>query len=170
MRGVDLIVLLDLLSRPGRDWTVRSVAGGLGLPPASVQRAVERLAATPALDGASRRVNRSESESLFVDAARFMFPAHLGAETRGTPTAWGASPLSDALAVTDGVPVWPSPTGTARGFAVDPLHDVAGALAVARPELYEQLTLVDALRLGDARVRGVAADLLRERLFGGVRA
>ena len=32
------------------------------------------------------------------------------------------------------------------------------------PWLYEMLALVDGVRIGDARVRGVAAELLRARL------
>jgi hypothetical protein len=41
-------------------------------------------------------------------------------------------------------------------------------LRIARtdPVLAEQLALIDGLRLGDARVAGRSADLLRERLAG----
>lgn len=143
---------------------MRSVAADLGLAPAAVQRAVARLAATPVWDASSRRVNRTELEHLIVQAVRFMFPAQLGIETRGVPTAWGAAPLRGQLSAGDSIPVWPSPIGEARGFAVSPLHEAAVALREDRPELYEQLTLVDALRVGDTRIRGVAAAVLRERL------
>ena len=164
MRGVDIIVVLDLVRRRSADWTVRSVAVDLGLPPAAVQRAVSRLASTPVLDARTRRVNRTEVEHLLIDAARFMFPARLGSETRGVPTAWGSRPLADQLAPGDGSPVWPSATGQVRGFALEPLHEAAIGLSETRPELYELLTLVDALRVGDTRIRSVAAGLLRTRL------
>ncbi len=51
-----------------------------------------------------------------------------------------------------------------RGLAVDPLHEGALHAARADPWLYEMLSLVDGVRIGDARVRGVAAELLHARL------
>lgn len=170
MKGVDVIVVLDLADRDPAAWTMRGLAADLGLPLVAVKRSIDRLTATTVLDAASRRVNRTEVEHLLVDALRFMFPAQLGAQTRGVPTAWGTSPLRDGLAAGGEVPVWPSPTGDARGSAVEPLHQAAIGLATTNPRLYEQLTLVDGLRLGDARARGVAAKLLRSRLRDPQRA
>jgi len=54
--------------------------------------------------------------------------------------------------------------GSDRGIALEPLHESAPEIARRDPALAERLALVDALRLGDARVRGLAADLLRARL------
>lgn len=167
MQGIDIVVALDLAERRTGAWTVRAVAADLGVASGTVQRAVARLAATPVVDAGTRRVNRIELEHLLIDAVRFIFPAHLGAETRGVPTAWGADPLRDEIDPgAAGVPVWPSPTGDVRGFAVEPLHPAALALRDARPSIYERLVLIDALRIGDARVRGVAAQLLRDSLTG----
>lgn len=167
MQGIDILVALDLAERRTGAWTVRVVAADLGVAPATVQRAVARLAATPVVDATTRRVNVIELEHLLTDAVRFVFPATLGAETRGVPTAWGVEPLNGAVdSAGSAVPVWPSPTGTVRGFAVQPLHEAAVALSVDRASMYARLALVDALRLGDARIRGVAADLLRSDLAG----
>ncbi|WP_022928573.1 hypothetical protein [Patulibacter americanus] len=165
MQGIDILVALDLAERRTGDWTVRAVASDLGVAPATVQRAVVRLTATPVVDAVTRRVNTTELERLLVDAVRFVFPAQLGAETRGVPTAWGAAPLSGAIASGESaIPVWPSATGSARGFAIEPLHRAAVALSRDRPSIYGRLVLVDALRLGDARIRGVAGELLRSDL------
>lgn len=164
MKGVDVIVVLDVADREPGSWTLRGLAADLELPLVAVKRSLDRLAETTVFDASSRRVNRSEMERLLVDAVRFMFPARLGVRTRGVPTAWGAAPLAGELAAGDEIPVWPSPTGTVRGAALDPLHGAAIGLAATNPRLYEQLTLVDGLRLGDARARGVAAELLRSRI------
>jgi hypothetical protein len=51
-----------------------------------------------------------------------------------------------------------------RGLALRPLHEAVPEAARRDPQLGERLTLVDALRIGDARTRGVAAELLSERL------
>jgi hypothetical protein len=87
-------------------------------------------------------------------------------ETRGVPTAWATEPLIGRLASPPGElpPVWPDARGTARGLALLPIHDTAPAAARLNPVMAERLALVDALRLGDARVRGLAAELLTQRL------
>ena len=60
--------------------------------------------------------------------------------------------------------MWPSARGDTRGLTLDPLHPSVIEAAQRDPLLREQLTLVDAIRIGDARIRGLAKDLLRERL------
>ena len=46
-----------------------------------------------------------------------------------------------------------------------PLYAAAPATAARNPELYELLALVDAVRLGRARERTRAKQLLRERIM-----
>jgi hypothetical protein len=165
LRPADLLVLLGLL-RPAQapDWSVRSLAAELELPQAAVQRSLARLGETPVYDAPRRRVNRTAAEELLTRAVPYVAPAKLGAPTRGRPTAWAAPPLSEHIGGNELPPVWPEARGKTRGLAVEPLHE--GALHAARedPWLYEMLSLVDAVRIGDARVRGIAAELLHERL------
>ncbi|HEV3070539.1 MAG TPA: hypothetical protein VGY76_03825 [Solirubrobacteraceae bacterium] len=74
-------------------------------------------------------------------------------------------PLSERLVAVDELPpVWPDPLGEERGLEVRPLYPAVVSLARSDPEMYELLALVDALRVGDARTRGFAGDLLRERI------
>lgn len=81
------------------------------------------------------------------------------------PTAWAASPLRQELApAQDPPPVWPDPKGKARGIALEPLHPNAPKLARSDPALGEELALIDAIRLGDGRVRSLATKLLAERV------
>jgi len=163
LQSVDLVVLLGLLRHPASDWTVRSLADELRLPPATVQRALERLAVVRVFDAGRRRVNVGACEELFVHALRFVAPGGVGGETRGMPTAWAAPPLVEHLAGNDDLPpVWPDPLGEVRGLEVQPLHPRMVSLAQADAEIYELLALIDGLRVGDARVRKLAARLLRE--------
>ncbi len=81
------------------------------------------------------------------------------------PTAWAAQPLADELAPqSDLPPVWPDPKGRQRGIALAPLHPAVPQLARRDLELGERLALIDAIRMGDARVRGLATKLLGQRL------
>lgn len=165
LKDVDVVVLLGLLRRRTGEWTVRSLAGELLLPSASVQRSLERLGATPVFDVARRRVSLAACSELFEHALRFIAPVRLGGETRGLATAWAAPPLSGHLASSDELPpVWPDALGEQRGLELRPLHPGVVALARADAEMYELLALIDGLRVGDTRTRRLAGELLRERI------
>jgi hypothetical protein len=165
LRPADLFVLLGLL-RPAlaSDWSVRSLAAELALPQAAVQRALARLGETPVYDPRRRRVNRTAAEELLTRAVPYIAPGKLGAPTRGVPTAWAVPPLSGDIKGNELPPVWPAARGTTRGLAVEPLHEHAPRAAQEDPWLYEMLALVDGVRIGDARIRGLAAERLHARL------
>lgn len=172
MQPSDLLSLLGLLRHTSDPaWTVRSLADELHLPPAAVQRSLARLGKTPAYDANRRRINRSATDELLRHALPFVAPARIGGPTRGVPTAWAAPALSRRFGpVNELPPVWPAPKGDVRGLAVEPVHPAAVDLARSDPWMYEMLALLDGVRIGDARVRGVAQSLLHERLAEGARA
>ena len=164
LNGQDIVVLLKLAGQD-RDWTVRSLEAELGIPRAGVHRSLQRLSAAGLYDLDRRRTNLSQAEEFLVHAVKYLFPPEMNGETRGVATAWGAPPLSDQLAPpSDLPPVWPDPQGRQRGIAVAPFHPAVPELARRDPDLAQRLALVDAIRMGDARVRGLATKLLGERL------
>lgn len=164
VKGQDVIVLLKLC-RAREPETVRSLSAALGLPHAAVQRSLKRLEGADLYDAKRRRVNRTRAEEFLVHAVKFIFPAEFSGEGRGVPTAWAATPLREHLAPsTELPPVWPHARGRARGIVLEPLHESAPELEKRDPELANTLAIVDALRIGDARQRGIATRLLRERL------
>ncbi|MHB8491734.1 MAG: hypothetical protein ACYDA6_05915 [Solirubrobacteraceae bacterium] len=171
LKGEDIIVLLKLAQEPGAELTVRSLEADLGIPRTVIHRSLGRLGESGLIDPPSRRVNMSRAEELLVHATKYMFPAALEGETRGIPTAWAVSPLAGRLAGSGNTPpVWPEPKGKVRGLAVKPLHTSVSRSTLKNPVLYEELALIDALRLGDQRVAGLASELLRERLAGAAAA
>ena len=164
LKGEDIIVLLKLADAPP-DWTVRSLEAETGIPRSVIHRSIGRLNEARLLDSQGRRVNLSRAEELLVHGVKYMFPPVRGGETRGMPTAWATPPLASRLAPTDELPpVWPDPMGAVRGIALKPLHASAPTIAREDPALGERVALIDALRLGDARVAARAAELLHERL------
>jgi len=166
LKGQDVVVLLKLARIPS-EWTVRSLANELGMPHAGVHRSIARLAGAGLLESERRRVNRSRAEEFLVHAVPYVFPPVFGGQTRGVRTAWAAHPLVEHLAPTDEIPpVWPFARGEDRGIALEPMHEAVPEIALRDTSLAEDLALVDALRLGDARVRRIAADLLGQRLGG----
>jgi hypothetical protein len=166
IRPPDIFVLLGLLTpATAQGWSVRSLAGDLAMPQGETQRSLARLAETPVFDKARQQVNRPAARQLLLDAVALVAPARLGAPARGMPTAWAAPPLSTRIPAGKALPpVWPDPTGGARGLTVIPLHKAASEVALVDPWMHEALTLVDALRLDNARVKRQATQLLRSRL------
>lgn len=163
-KGQDIVVLLALINAD-RSWTMRSLARDLEYDVAGVQRALGRLERAGLYDAAHRRVNRSRAQEFLEHSVQYLFPARPAEESRGIPTAWAAEPLVARIAADSELPpIWPDPQGAVRGLAVEPLHRSVPAAAQKDPRLWEQLALVDALRIGDARIRGLAAELLSERI------
>ena len=165
LKGEVVVLLLKLIGT-GPDWTVRTLAEETQIPRSVVHRALGRLGAAGLLDARRRRVNVSQAEEFLVHAVKYLFPAALEGESRGIPTAWAAEPLRGELASPpdEMQPVWPDAHGRQRGLALQPLHPAVPAAARRDAALRERLALLDGLRLGDARVRALAADLLRDRL------
>jgi hypothetical protein len=165
LKGEDLVLLLKL-SNPSPDWTVRTLERDTTIPRSVVQRGLKRLWQAGLFDPGRRAINISQAEEFVIHGLRYVFPGNLGGESRGVPTAWAAQPLADLIASgpNELPPVWPDPRGTVRGLALEPVHASVVQAANRDPALGEQLALVDALRIGDARIRGLAADQLRSRL------
>lgn len=165
LQPADVLVLVAL-HRVEPGWTLRSLAERLGVQHSKVQRAVDRLERAGLYDARRRQVIPHAADEFFFHALKYLHPIAEGAPTRGVPTAWAAEPLSREIAAPgDLPPVWPDPLGTVRGLAVAPLDDSLPRLMTSWPEVAELAALLDALRLGDARVRDAAKRLLQQRLL-----
>ena len=93
---------------------------------------------------------------------RHAFPPQFGSQAIGVPTAHSALPLSLRLASSEPI-VWPHVDGTLLGMSIIPLCSSAPELAAKNPPLYELLTLVDSLRIGQSLERSFAEQGLLER-------
>ncbi|MFZ5480363.1 MAG: hypothetical protein ACOZNI_26600 [Myxococcota bacterium] len=161
---VDVLVLAGLLAvEPRESWTQAELAGLLRLSPAMITRSIQRLCDARLYDRGTRRVDRAAAAELLLHAVRLVFPARVGGPARGVPTAHSAPPLRDQLAA-DSAYVWPWEEGEVSGMAIEPLHPSVPAARASLPEAYELLALVDALRVGRARERALAAREIRSRL------
>lgn len=165
LKGEDIVLLLKL-THQSPDWTVRSLEKETTIPRSVVQRSLKRLWEAGLFDRRRRIANISQTEEFLIHGLKYVFPGSVNGQSRGFATAWGATPLADKLAApaNEVPPVWPSAQGDTRGLALEPLHPAAVEAAKRDSVLREQLSLVDAIRIGDARIRGLAANLLTDRL------
>lgn len=165
LKGEDIVLMVKLAGSRTATWTIRSLEEETAIPRSAIQRALERLAHAGLLDPSSRTVRVAQAEEFLIYGLRYVFPARLGGETRGVKAAWASEPLASRLSGNDVLPpVWPAAHGDVRGLELKPLHRAVIEAAAADPQLGPRLALVDAIRAGDARVRHVAAELLREHL------
>lgn len=155
LRPLDLTVLAFLRSAlRGRPWTQMDVAAGLGISQSSVHRALQQLEASRLLGDDDSRLR-----NLLVYAVAHVYPPKLGPPARGVPTAHSHPTLAATIRASDEM-VWPHDGGDAMGVALDPLHPCVPAAALRAPAFHEFMALIDALRVGRARERALAAERL----------
>jgi hypothetical protein len=165
LRPQDIFILLKLLPWGPQNWTYDHIAHELGLSSSVVHRSLERAAKAGLYSVERREVNRAGLAEFLVHGARYAFPAVWGGEARGVPTAWAAEPLAKKLSSSGkNPPVWPDPHGSVFGIALTPLDPRVPEVARRDESLGELLALVDAIRIGGARERGLAAKELEKRL------
>jgi hypothetical protein len=98
---------------------------------------------------------------------RFVFPQRPGPVVRGVPTAHSVPPLNTIIRSEESY-VWPSARGTVRGHSITPLYKSAVDAVKIDEKLHIYLALVDALRVGKAREKGIAIAELKERILDEV--
>ncbi len=162
LKPQDIAVALQLLISPGAKYAVLAMATGLSQ--GEVHNAVKRLRGARLVLADAQQVHRAALLEFLGSGVAYAFPAEAGAESRGVPTAYSAGELAAEFGASNPL-VWPSITGSVRGASVVPLYAAAPTTATQNPALYELLALVDAVRLGRARERTRAKQLLRERIM-----
>jgi len=184
MKSQDLVILLKLVSLEQAEgnalageashheepYSARGLESALGISKtevnASINRSVASGLAVKNRGSGQANPNRRNLYNFAVHGLKFVFPAKPGAMTRGIPTAFAAAPLKNLLiSAGEYIYVWPYAKGKDMGQAVDPLFKSVPQAIQKDERLYEYLALIDALRLGNQREAGLAAERLSERLL-----
>jgi hypothetical protein len=166
LKPQDILFLLKLVALGKKPWSFNKIAVELAMSPSEVHAAAKRaLAARLALkQGENIWPNIRNLEEFLFHGIQYVFVPERGGLDRGMATAYASAPL-DALFVEDNEPppVWPDPEGKVRGESFSPIYKSAPVAAKNDPELYQLLTLVDAIRGGRAREREIAKKELKKR-------
>lgn len=167
LKPQDLAIALKLVVLRGERLPYRELGQQMRLSQFEAHAATQRLLAARLvveMEGVIRPVT-AVLQPFLLYGAPYAFPPVRGEMTIGFPTAHGASPLKEKVLFSDeNPPVWPHPEGTHRGLTLQPLYENLPLAARDDKGLYELLALLDALRIGQARERELAAGLLQERL------
>lgn len=154
----DVVVALRLL-RPAS--TIAEIAADLCAAPSQVHTALTRLGVAGLLKPDQRETNPRALLEFVLGGIRYAFPVARGPLATGLPTAYSAPPLNAVVDALD-VLVWPAPKlqDAVRGFSLTPLYPRASLLQEHDPQTYQLLCVVDALRLGEHRLRPRAREAL----------
>lgn len=166
LKPQDILIPLKLLSDPTTPQTTAALAQSLELSVGETHNSLKRGVAAGLLrfDTQYTPVRRSLEEFLLY-GLKYVFVAERGELTRGIPTAHAAAPLKDLIVDNDEpVPVWADAHGTVRGYSLSPVYVSVPKIARRDAKMYEWLALIDALRIGQARERRLAQEIIKERL------
>lgn len=146
-----------------------SVGGCIMYRSAGIQRALQRLAEVGLYLPARGEIAAGPATELLGSAVRFIVPAKFVGKGAGTPTAWYVGELAGRLHVHGAeIPVvWGNDEDSGvPGIMLEPIDAVAPELAERDARVGGLLRAVDAVRIGGAREREVAAEYVRETIQG----
>lgn len=170
LKPIDLAIALTLAIKPAEPRpTYDQLGQALGVSSSTSFESVQRLQSAGLLLPETREPNANVLMNFLEFGVKCTFPPSLGRQARGVPTAHTGPALQKVFDDTDPI-VWPDPDGSVRGTGLTPLYPNAVDLPEREPEIYDALTLVDALRVGRARERTAAMTALRNAIVHSVRA
>jgi hypothetical protein len=166
----DIVVALKLCLGAEKQ-SYADLGQSLGMSASEVHAAVRRLMEARLVDPETKEVRRDVLRNFLVHGVPYAFPANPKEVTRGMPTAWAAPVMAGKFSASEQIPpVWPDPDGQVQGASLQPLYASVPGAARRDPALYALLALVDALRIGRARERNLAAKEIFRRLNAHVPA
>jgi hypothetical protein len=163
LHGFDVVLAIRLLKPAG---TLAQLADELAVVPSQIHASAKRLEVAGLVRPGTRNANRHALQEFIEHGVRYAFPAQAGRRARGIPTSHSAPLLAEHLDSADAF-VWPAANapGAVSGLSVTPLYAKASALAESSPEMYRAVSLVDAFRVGGARERAIARQLLTGLIY-----
>lgn len=165
LKPQDIVVLLKVYNWKDQPWSYSQLANSLGMSASEVHASLKRCEASGLYLSSSRHIRKQPLLEFLTHGLKYVFYTQPGALMRGIPTAHSAEPLKSLLAAhPEEVYVWPDAQGTIRGQSIEPLYRSVPVAVGGDPDLYAQLSLIDAIRVGRTRDRRLAEGELEKRL------
>src|SRR5690606_13159493 len=102
-----------------------------------------------------KKVKKIALTEFLLHGVAYAFPQQPGAIVRGVLTAHAAEPLNKLIHSNEKY-VWPYAKGAERGQAIEPLYNTVVEASMNDRDLYDLLTMVDAIRVGRVREKEIA--------------
>jgi hypothetical protein len=163
MSPLDVVILIKMLVSAEETLSQSFLARELFISQSEVSKSLHRSRYAGLVVG-SYQVMAHALVDFIQYGIKYAFPQQPGAVVRGIPTAHSMSPLSEFIESGDGF-VWPHGRGHSRGHSILPLYPSVVHAARVDPALHEALAMVDVIRVGKARERQLAIQILRSKLL-----
>lgn len=161
----DVLVGLHLCRTRNKKESFARKAERLGMSASEVHSAEKRLVAARLLEDDRKVIRKQAMLEFLIHGVAYVFAESPKEWTRGIPTAWAAPALAEKISLgNQPPPIWADPEGGVQGVAIKPLYQSVVKFVKNDPELYDLLTLVDALRIGRMREKKFAEEEIRDRL------
>jgi len=164
LKPQDIVILLKIIALGEKPWFHHTIAQELGISQSEVSQSLNRTKYAGLLDEARKNVNKIAFTEFIIHGVAYAFPQQPGALVRGVLTAHAAEPLNNIIKANEKY-VWPYAKGLDRGQAVEPLYNTVVEASTKDRDLYELLTLVDAIRVGRVREKEIAKKELEKRIL-----
>lgn len=164
LKPQDIVILLKIISLGEKQWFHHTIANELGMSQSEVSQSLNRSKYAGLINGARKRVNKLALVEFLLHGITYAFPQQPGAIVRGVLTAHSAEPLNKEIHSSEKY-VWPYAKGVDRGQTIEPLYRTIVEASLKDRDLYELLTLVDAIRVGRAREKEIAKKELEKRIL-----
>lgn len=156
---------------PAEAFSARGLEAALGVSKTEINASIKRSMAI-GMAVTDKKTNRPKVNwrallEFSIYGIKYVFPAKPAEIQRGIPTAFSAPILKDKnklLSASEIILVWPDAYGKAMGQRIEPLYKSVPFAVKKDPLLYEYLSLVDAIRLGQSREKQWAIDRLTQKL------
>jgi hypothetical protein len=166
MKPQDILVLVGVLIAD-EGWRHVDLAHMLHLSQSEVTNSLERSRIAGMIADDKRTVFGKALLEFIEHGLRYVFPARPGPIARGVPTAYSTEPLAKVIRADEtDVLVWPCLAGNVRGQTVEPLYPSLPEAALANRSLHAVMSLIDAVRVGQARERQLAMHMLQTLVYG----
>lgn len=166
MKRQDVLILLKIFLWEGRSWTQHELARALSISASEVNHGLKRLSLAKLYDPIAKIVMKGALLELLVYALKYIFPAKVGSIKRGMLTAHAAPSLAKEFSFNSNDSyVWPDKQGEHRGLVIEPLYPSAPEASRNDPQLYDLLTLIDAIRAGRVREAEIAKQKLTAKIL-----
>lgn len=171
LKAQDCLILIKLIADPKKTWSQRQLAKTLFISLAETNAGIKRLMNAGLLRHGDKQPhlipNLNAAEEFLIHSIKYLFPGKLGEFTRGIPTGIAAPLFKNKIAAgNDPLLVWPDALGDVKGVSLLPIHASVGKSIRYNPDnnFYEILVLLDIIRMGRARERNMAIQLLKKKV------
>lgn len=164
LKPQDVVILLKIIALGEKSWFHHTLAQEIGMSQSEVSQSLNRSRYAGLIDERRKKVNKLAFTEFLLHGVAYAFPQQPGALVRGVLTAHTAEPLNKIINANEKY-VWPYAKGIDRGQAIEPLFSTVVEASLKDKELYELLTMVDALRVGRIREKEIAKKELEKRIL-----